>query len=90
MAKFDFNPKRPCIVKGDTKALFHCWFQVSEIVAPSVRKGGHAGGVISGVLGLVEYEDGTVHKILPENIQFLDNNIFNDYDFEESNDEHHP
>lgn len=81
MATFSIGPKlRPCLYK-DKKALFHCWFQVSEIVAPSIMNGGHGGGVISGVLGLVEDEDGYMHKVYPEKIQFLDNNIFQECDF---------
>lgn len=81
MAAFSWGPKlRPCIYK-DKKALFHCWFQVSEIVAPSIMNGGHGGGMVSGILGLVEDEDGCMHKVYPEKIQFLDNNIFQEYDF---------
>ena len=70
---------RPCLVKGE-KGLFHCWYNVSEIVAPSLMAGGHSGGVLTGVMALVEYEDGFVRKTYPGDIQFLDN-PFADYDF---------
>lgn len=74
---------RPCLVKRDcdkwdkkrkgvVKALFHCWVHKSEVVPPSPMMGGHSGGVVSGVLGLVEYEDGTINQIYPSRIKFLD------------------
>lgn len=74
---------RPCLVKRDcdkwdkkrkevVKALFHCWVHKSEVVSPSPMVGGHSGGVVSGVLGLVEYEDGTIDQIHPSRIKFLD------------------
>lgn len=30
-------------------------------------------GFTEGVLAIVEYEDGTVHEVEPQNIQFVDN-----------------
>lgn len=84
MAAFNLRPKlRPCLVDGDKKYLFHLWFQVSEIVAPSFLNGGHPGGVVSTVLGLVEDEKGNVKKVYPERITFLDN-PFLDHDFTDS------
>lgn len=52
------------------KALFHFWGYHSEI-------GGHpgGGGRVSETFGIVEYEDGTVHEIEPQNIRFVDNAI---------------
>ena len=70
--------QRSCYVNGK-KAMFHTWVGVSEIVAPSVLKGGHSGGVISDVLGLVEYEDGTVAKVNPNKIRFADGGGFGDH-----------
>lgn len=76
--------KRPCVVSVVTRdknrkiathtrnALFHRWADKAEIVPPSVLKGGHGGGVVRGVLAIVEYEDGTIGEALPENIRFLD------------------
>ena len=74
---------RPCLVKRDcdkwskkrkevVKALFHCWVHKSEVVSPSPMLGGHSGGVVSGVLGLVENEDGSISQIHPSRIKFLD------------------
>lgn len=62
---------RPCIV-GHQRALFHCWEQRSEVVPPSPMVGGHPGGVVSLNLGIIEREDGTIHKAYPEEIRFID------------------
>lgn len=78
-----FDNIRPCFVRtadGDKAALFHCWSQESEVYAPSLLRGGHNGGVVAGVVGIVEYEDGKVCKAYPEHIRFCDH-IFKDYAF---------
>lgn len=72
---------RPCIADGK-KALFHNWEQWAEIVPPSPMIGGHAGGVIQGEFGIVEFEDGQIGKVLPNQIRFTDN-IFEEHHFEE-------
>lgn len=72
--------RRPCYVK-DKKAFFHVWFQESQIVAPSILSGGHSGGVVATVLGLVEFEDGTISKEYPEQIKFADGGGFDEYCF---------
>lgn len=76
--KFEF---RPCYVKG-VKALFHRWIHKSEIVPPSVYVGGHNGGVVSGTLAIVEYEDGRIGEARPTDIRFIDRK-FDDYCFED-------
>lgn len=65
---------RPCMIDGK-KALFHKWSDEAEIVPPSNLIGGHAGGVIKATFGLIEYEDGTIHKAYPEEIVFCDNKL---------------
>ena len=66
------NPKyRPCIVKGK-KALFHGWAEVSKVIPPSPMIGGHGGGVVADVFGIVEYDDGSVECLHPEYIRFSD------------------
>ena len=75
---------RPClIINGDTekKALFHIWEQNSQIIPPSPMVGGHGGGVICTVMGIVELEDGSVIRVSPYQIQFIDNKI-QEYSFE--------
>lgn len=62
---------RPCIVNG-LKSLFHGWEQRSEVIPPSPLKGGHSGGEIKLTLGIIEREDGTIHKAYPEEIRFID------------------
>ena len=74
---------RPCMVRG-VKALFHRWSHVSEIRPPSLLKGGHPGGTVSGELAIVETEDGMVHEVHPDAIRFLDSDgKFKEYDWGE-------
>lgn len=90
----DINIKyslRPCMVairKGgdERKALFHCWSQWMDVVAPSILKGGHVGGQVSETYGIVEFEDGTVQNVYPNLIRFLDN-PFIEYIWEEGDTE---
>lgn len=68
---------RTCIVElpGENKrmALFHKWIDKSEIISPSPMVGGHNGGVLKFTMAIVEFEDGSVRCVLPERIQFKDN-----------------
>lgn len=69
---------RPCLVRGNgkqKKALFHTWEQNSQIISPSVMVGGHNGGVVSFIMGVVESEAGEVIRVHPSQIQFVDNKI---------------
>lgn len=65
---------RPCFVK-DRRALFHRWEDNSEIYAPSLMVGGHDGGVVKYTLAIIEYEDGHVERVKPEDVRFADNLI---------------
>ena len=69
----------------DVKALFHCWSYRSEVVGESPLRGGHPGGQISATFALVEYEDGTIHEVEPQNIRFVDGRIYQYGFWEESN-----
>jgi len=62
---------RPCFADGK-KALFHKWSDYSEIVPPSMVRGGHGGGVLNFTLGIVELEDGSVCGIPMQKIKFAD------------------
>lgn len=61
----------------EIKALFHCWNHRSELYDASPMIGGHPGGQVSGTFAIVEYEDGTVHEVLPTQIRFVDREIKN-------------
>lgn len=74
---------RPCYVRGK-KALFHKWEDKSEIVSPSILKGGHAGGVIRATFAIVEFENGVVGEVYPHEIKFADN-LIKEYAFNEEN-----
>lgn len=65
---------RPCIVNGQ-KALFHGWEQKADVIPPSLMRGGHSGGEIKLALGIIEREDGTIHKAYPEEIRFIDGKV---------------
>ena len=71
---FATSEYRPCLVKGQ-HALFHRWEDNSEIYAPSVMIGGHGGGVVKYTCAIVEYEDGHVERVKPEDVTFVDHLI---------------
>lgn len=77
--KREYRMKKP---SEDVAALFHCWNHRSEVVGESPLRGGHPGGQISGTFAIVEYEDGTVHEVEPQNIRFVDN-LISEYAFPE-------
>lgn len=74
--------RRPCYVDGE-RALFHCWEQYSEIVAPSIAVGGHNGGEIRRVYGIVEFQDGKIGEYVPCKIRFADGGEFDEYEWRE-------
>ena len=65
MASGDIKIKlemRPCYVK-EKKALFHQWSHTKNLLGQEFE------------VGIVEYEDGQVEEITPNNIKFCDNKI---------------
>lgn len=74
--------RRKGVKQEPRKALFHCWTHESNVVEPSLLKGGHPGGTVATTLALVELEDGKVMKTYPECIEFCDEKI-KDYAFPE-------
>lgn len=86
------NRPRPCMVvlkkrNGEIfkqqNALFHGLYMCAEVKAPSPLKGGHPGGTVAEPVAVVEFEDGTVRKCLPEFIRLLDSaELFYWYDWE--------
>ena len=94
MAGFIIETKlRPAYVElspgNSRKVLFHCWSQESEVLAPSIGRGGHQGGVVSGIMAIVENEEGKVWKVRPDRLKFVPGE-FDGYswDDEEVKDEH--
>lgn len=80
MARLDYVigvERRPCYV-GGKKAMFHTWMNRARVAPPSMMAGGHAGGQLWEVFGVVEFEDGHVGTVYPENVQFADGGGFED------------
>lgn len=61
---------RLCKVNGEL-GYFHTWEHYSEPIEPSPMIGGHPGGILSRVYGIVEFKDG-VRRIEPYKIKFCD------------------
>lgn len=67
---------RPCIyISENEKCLFHVWEHFSEPIAPTPFRGGHQGGQVSRLLGVIERPNGTLVRVLPKEIQFVDNEL---------------
>lgn len=77
--------RRACWYQGTTPALFHCWVAISEIIPPSLMVGGHGGGVVSGVVALLELGDGSMVRSAPEDLTFADGGDFGRYFFFDRN-----
>lgn len=71
--------RRLCEVNGEI-GYFHTWESYSTVVDASPIRGGHPGGQISQVYGLVEFVDG-VRRVSPTTIKFCDeeNSILKDF-----------
>lgn len=61
---------RLCEVNGEL-GYFHCWEHWSNVIDASPLRGGHPGGQIGQVYGIVEFTDG-VRRIDPAKIKFCD------------------
>lgn len=80
------NKLRPCKV-GEELYLFHGFTQISQIVPPSLMRGGHGGGVVAGAYAILERRDGTVELAEAQRVQFLDTaEEFANYEEEETKD----
>ena len=82
---------RPCKVlflrRTDAEvrdAFFHGFFTESYVAPASALKGGRPGGQVSTVQALVELRDGSVLRVDPQHIHFLDSRArFEEYDWGE-------
>ena len=61
---------RGCEVNG-RPGYFHCWEHWANVVDASPLRGGHPGGQVGQVYGIVEFSDG-VKRVDPVKIQFTD------------------
>ena len=77
---------RPCMVNG-RRAIFHRWADSARPVAPrGVEENETAQRYqLHSVFGIVEYEDGTVDRVWPYEIQFIDHSEFDAYAWPEEN-----
>lgn len=70
---------RLCEVNGKI-GYFHTWEHWSNVVDASILRGGHPGGQVGQVFGIVEFQDG-VRRVDPMKIKFCDetNAILTDF-----------
>lgn len=61
---------RLCEVNGEIGA-FHTWEHWANVIDASPLRGGHPGGQISQIYGIVEFANG-VRRVEPSNIKFCD------------------
>lgn len=69
--------RRPCLADG-VKAFWHQW---QTKTTDAVYQDGQLLKTIEETVGLVEYEDGTMHEIGIELIRFVDGGEFAETDF---------
>lgn len=74
------NEYRPCYVNG-RKAIFHRW---ANNARPQLPRGAEPGEnaryyQFRSTQAIVEFEDGTVDRVWPQDIQFADGGKFQDY-----------
>lgn len=61
---------RLCEVNGEL-GYFHTWEHWSNVVDSSPLRGGHPGGQVGQIYGIVEFKDG-VRRVDPSKIKFCD------------------
>ena len=62
---------RPCTVHGK-KAIFHKWEEMCNVVGAEIHIGGAPAGQIKYTNGIIEYENGMVERVFPNEIKFCD------------------
>ena len=72
--------RRPCWIDGK-KAMFHQWINRAKVSAPSMMVGGHGGGQLWEVFGLVELEEGQMKEVYPTEVIFADGGDFSNVVF---------
>lgn len=76
------DQRRPCWVRG-RKALFHCWANVAHPVPPRGVELNEKTRFFQfrRTDAIVEFEDGTVARCYPNEIQFADDGGFDKFDW---------
>lgn len=72
--------RRPCIVNG-RRAMFHRWVDSARPVTPRGIEEDETSEryQLHSVHGIVEFEDGTVQRVWPSEIRFIDHSEFEAY-----------
>lgn len=75
--------QRPCLARG-RRAIFHRWVNSAHPLLPrGVEPGENARYYqYKRTEGLIEYEDGTVARVFPSDIQFIDGGDFDKWDWD--------
>ena len=72
---------------GEELYLFHGFTQISQIVPPSLMRGGHGGGVVAGAYAILERRECSLRLAEAQRVQFLDTaKEFAKYEEEETKD----
>ena len=78
MASLNLDNRRPCYVRVDCveiiKAMFHCWSHETKFLPRS----GHQ---VNDTFAIIEFEDGTLGRVKPEQIRFADGGGFDEIAF---------
>lgn len=79
----DQDPHRPCLVRG-RRAIFHRWVNSAH---PALPRGeqiteNNRYYQFRRTEALVEYEDGTVARVYPSDVQFIDGGGFDAWDWD--------
>lgn len=82
MVQGRIDERRPCWVRG-RKALFHCWANVAHPVPPRGVELNEKTRFFQfrRTDAIVEFEDGTVSRCYPNEIQFADTGGFDEFDW---------
>lgn len=78
----EFDRLRPCYARG-RKAIFHRWVNSAHPVLPRGEEPSESSRYYQfrRTEALVEYEDGTMGRIFPSNLQFVDGGDFDKFDW---------
>lgn len=80
---------RPCYVNG-RRALFHRWVNTANPVLPKgVSPDDERARFFQhrSTAGLVEYEDGTLERVWPQEIRFADHGLFREFAWDQKQEE---